>query len=401
MELGCNLETGFGPMLATSKLELTEPLVKLSNIKVNQTPLERLNWCNDSNGEQSKIDNGGKRDMNTSKDSNEDWSPHAISSLLDVWGDCYQTLNNGKLGMEDWSDIAREVSNRCCKTKTPKDPLQCKLKVKSLKRRYNRERMAKKFPPSAPNMQQWEWYNVMDIILERVPHCVMVVAHHPSKNDNSKLCEESVASPMSICEEIKPCDESVMSPMSELHEIPEHKSTKAIESSGLDEAQSHLRVKLPKEDELPFVCNTKMNSKVRATKLFMKESNSSITMTPQSESSYCMKRKYKKRLTFKCDKYRHDWEIQTTRALVAAIFRIAKRPNQKTKRKSDSSKTRGDRDSKALSAFMDFGAMFQQFEKNQTNIMEKILKEQYFVLSEFVKTLKYNDHVREASNIPI
>ena len=33
------------------------------------------------------------------------------------------SLNNGKLRMENWSDIASEVSNRCGKTKTPKDPL--------------------------------------------------------------------------------------------------------------------------------------------------------------------------------------------------------------------------------------------------------------------------------------
>lgn len=398
MELGCNLETGFGPMLATSELELTEPLVKLPNIKVNQTPPERYNCCNDSHGEGNETDDGGKRDMNASKDPNEDWSPSAISSLLDVWGDCYQTLNNGKLQMENWSDIASEVSNRCCRTKAPKDPLQCKLKVKALKRRYNRERMAKRFPPSARNLQQWEWYDVMDAILEGAPHCVMVVAHDPSKDENSKLCEESVASPVSVCKEMKPCDESIVSPMSELHENPEPNSTKVTESSRLDEAKSHLRVKLPKEDEPPIVCATKMNSKVRATKLFVRDSNSSATMTPRSESSYCMKRKYKKTMAFQCDKHRHDREIRMTRALVAAIFRIAKRPNKKTKRKSDSCKARGVQESKVLSACMDFGAMFQQFEKNQLHIMEKILKEQSLVLSEFVKTLKYNNHVREVSN---
>ena len=401
MELGCNLETSFGPILATSKLEFIEPLVKLPNIKVNETPLERYNWCNDSHGEGNETDDGGKRGMNGSKNLNEDWSPSAISSLLDVWGDCYQTLNNGKLRMENWSDIASEVSNRCRKTKTPKDPLQCKLKVKSLKRRYNRERMAKRFPPSARDLQQWEWYDVMDGILEGAPHCVMVVAHDPSKGENSKLCKESVVSPMSICKEMKLGDESITSPLFELHENLEHNPTKTIESSRLDEAKSQLRVKLPKEDEPPIVCATKMNSKVRASKLFVRDSNSSTTMTPRSESSYCMKRKYKKTMAFQCDKHRHDREIRMTRALVTAIFRIAKRPNQKTKKKSNTCKARGVQESKVLSACMDFGAMFQQFEKNQINIMENILKEQSSILSEFVKTLKYNNHVREVSNVSI
>lgn len=338
------------------KIKTKLPIVEVTQKELKKVIKEHDEWDegHDENGAK-----GGAKE-------NEDWSPTAVSSLLDAWGDKYQAANNGKLTMKNWCQVSNEVSIRCAKTKKPKGVFQCKQKVKALKRRYNREKMAKRFPTSAPS--SWEFYDVMNVILGETPKFEVTTIDDrevtPSSGENGLLLDS------------KPGGEKMKGPI-----------------TGVEDVRTHNHVTLPKEEEAPAVYDAVLNTRLRTTKLVPKESPAAVK-TPRSESSYYMKQKRKSTALNEKDAYKHR-DYRTTRSVITSLLRIAEKPSYK--RKIRTSTRQYVEETNMVSALMTFGAMIQHLERNQTAMMEKVLMEQSQVLADFVKTLKHNNQVREVT----
>lgn len=160
----CVMETGFGALLtAEEEGKKNELVVKLSKINVKNSKISN-ETINKEHDEGIEIDDIVKKEGYQTKD-NEDWSPNAINSLLNAWCNHYKNeFECSKLNVDHaWKEISKEVSGRSGCLKKPKDLEQCKLKLKAMKGRYNREKMAKKFNPNEPS--SWEWYDTMNTLL--------------------------------------------------------------------------------------------------------------------------------------------------------------------------------------------------------------------------------------------
>jgi hypothetical protein len=161
------METGFGALLTPEEEgKKNELIVKLTKINVKKFDINNES-INKEHDERNEIDNTIKKESYTKE--NEDWSPNAITSLLNAWRDHDKdTTICSKLDMDcTWKEISAEVSKRSGNSKKPKDCEQCKLKFKAMQGRYNREKMAKKFNPKEPN--SWEWYDTMDTLFKGIP----------------------------------------------------------------------------------------------------------------------------------------------------------------------------------------------------------------------------------------
>ncbi|KAK1269803.1 hypothetical protein QJS04_geneDACA022879 [Acorus gramineus] len=96
----------------------------------------------------------------------DEWSEGGVLSLLDVYESKWQLRNRAKLKGTDWEDIARQVSDRCCRTKGVKSPNQCKNKIESMKKRYRAE-SAGGGGGASPG-SSWQFYARMDGLLKGV-----------------------------------------------------------------------------------------------------------------------------------------------------------------------------------------------------------------------------------------
>lgn len=182
MDYECIMETGYGALLTPEeegkKNELIHKLSKI-NVKIGKTDDEIINLEKDEGHETPSKRQESSRD-------NEDWSPTAISSLLDAWCHCYKNATkSSKLDMDCvWKEISAEVSKRCKSSKKPKDLDQCKSRLKSMQGRYNREKLAKKFNPN--ECSSWEWYDTMNSLFIENPH--FMLNSMDAKNSQQGIC---------------------------------------------------------------------------------------------------------------------------------------------------------------------------------------------------------------------
>ncbi|GLT93445.1 hypothetical protein SLE2022_112380 [Rubroshorea leprosula] len=88
----------------------------------------------------------------------DEWSEGAVSSLLEAYESKWVLRNRAKLKGHDWEDVARHVSARANRTKSPKTQTQCKNKIESMKKRYRSE-------SATADGSSWPLYPRLDLLL--------------------------------------------------------------------------------------------------------------------------------------------------------------------------------------------------------------------------------------------
>lgn len=94
----------------------------------------------------------------------DEWSEGGVLTLLEVYESKWVLRNRAKLKGNDWEDIARQVSDRSCGSKSLKTPNQCKNKMESMKKRYRAESAAGT-SNSVPG-SSWQFFARMDSLLK-------------------------------------------------------------------------------------------------------------------------------------------------------------------------------------------------------------------------------------------
>lgn len=108
-------------------------------------------------------DDGGRK----VKSSNTcEWSPDAVFSLLDRYGEKY-VLGNGFLRNKDWEEVVECVNSHSEAHKCPKTLKQCRDKVDSLKKRYKMEK--RRIVGLGATSTSWPFFAKLNEIIESVP----------------------------------------------------------------------------------------------------------------------------------------------------------------------------------------------------------------------------------------
>lgn len=97
------------------------------------------------------------------KSKRDEWSEGGVLSLLDVYESKWALRNRAKLKGTDWEEIARQVSDRNCGSKSLKTPNQCKNKMESMKKRYRAESAGASNPVLGTS---WQFYARMESLLK-------------------------------------------------------------------------------------------------------------------------------------------------------------------------------------------------------------------------------------------
>lgn len=279
-----------------------------------------------------------------------DWSPGAIVSLLDSWGEKRNEINKGKLSMKLWTQVSTEVSARCGGVKKPKDPIQCKHKIDLMKKRYKREKKGRQYKGDiAPST--WKWYPLMNTILG-------TVRKHP---------QPSVV---------------LDSPQSSPHPPSGQESTHRLSPESDTAVRPQLYLVLPKEEtDSPLP---------------------SFSQKKASESNFCFRntkpRKFVDGLskggTKAGAKLGMRLGVRFNKLKLAALFGMAGKKASSVLEEAvstdDLPRPIGQQDPNLMTALMAFGAVNQQLERDRMAQMEKALLQQSQLLYDLIKLIKHS-----------
>ena len=89
------------------------------------------------------------------RNSPADWSEDSTFLLLDAWGDLF--LRNGRKSVrsEDWTEVARKVSQS---SRIPRSESQCRNRLDTLKKKYKKEK-------TSSTISDWIYFSKMDSLL--------------------------------------------------------------------------------------------------------------------------------------------------------------------------------------------------------------------------------------------
>eukprot|EP00249_Psilotum_nudum_P014773 c24995_g1_i1 orf=929-2092(-) len=90
----------------------------------------------------------------------DDWNEAATMALLQVWGTKYLQLGRKSLKLDDWADVAQQVTHL---GKSLKTDIQCRNRIDTLKKKYKREKQ--KQVTIGSSSCKWVYFRQMDALL--------------------------------------------------------------------------------------------------------------------------------------------------------------------------------------------------------------------------------------------
>ncbi|KAH7652030.1 Myb-like domain-containing protein [Dioscorea alata] len=94
------------------------------------------------------------------RNSPADWSEESTFALLEAWGELYVQNGRKSLRSEEWSEVAKKVSQS---SRTARSDTQCRNRVDTLKKKYKKEKasMAESMNPNS----KWVYFKKMDFLM--------------------------------------------------------------------------------------------------------------------------------------------------------------------------------------------------------------------------------------------
>ena len=200
------------------------------------------------------------------------------------------------------------------------------------------------------------------------------------------------------CNYNRTCLESVTSSRrsNENKEISNEKVSNVIEENSRIYNNSRRRddnvaTNIGRRNEQMALSIAREDSEAHSAKLLSTESPMA-SVTPRSESNYSSKQKKRLRVF---SRYKYEQENRSTRTFFTDLMHATNNVPRFKKWNRFQARSSHLYEPNIVMALMTFGAMIQQLEKNHIVLMERVLNEQSTILNDFVKTLKYNDQIRE------
>nr|XP_010925093.1 trihelix transcription factor ASIL2 [Elaeis guineensis] len=94
------------------------------------------------------------------KSSPADWSEDATFVLLDAWGDRYVQNGRKSLRSDEWTEVAKKVSQS---SRTTRSDAQCRNRLDTLKKKYKKEKV--RMAEHASASSKWVYFKKMDELM--------------------------------------------------------------------------------------------------------------------------------------------------------------------------------------------------------------------------------------------
>ncbi|KAJ0985596.1 hypothetical protein J5N97_003952 [Dioscorea zingiberensis] len=98
------------------------------------------------------------------RNSPADWSEESTFVLLDAWGELYVQNGRKSLRSEEWSEVAKKVSQS---SRTVRSDTQCRNRVDTLKKKYKKEKAS--MVESMNSNSKWVYFKKMDSLMLAPP----------------------------------------------------------------------------------------------------------------------------------------------------------------------------------------------------------------------------------------